>query len=93
MMAKKKEAPANPVALVTGAGRGIGKAIAFALADVGCKIIVNYATNEAQAQEVVDEIKARASLKGSTAIAIKADCSDPEQVQAMFAQAVQEVRW
>jgi 3-oxoacyl-[acyl-carrier protein] reductase len=42
MARKKKEMPANPVAVVTGASRGIGKAIALALADAGCKVIVNY---------------------------------------------------
>jgi hypothetical protein len=92
MALKKKEAPANPIALVTGAGRGIGKAISLALADAGCKIIVNYASNEAQAQEVVEELKAIAGPKGGTAVAIKADISNPEEVQAMFAKAVEEVR-
>jgi shikimate 5-dehydrogenase len=91
MALKKKEAPANPIALVTGAGRGIGKAISLALADAGCKIIVNYASNEAQAQEVVEELKAIAGPKGGTAVAIKADISNAEEVQAMFAQAVEEV--
>ena len=52
MARKKKEMPANPVAVVTGASRGIGKAIALALADAGCKVIVNYASNEAAALEV-----------------------------------------
>ena len=52
MAKKKKEMPANPVAVVTGASRGIGKAIALALADAGCKVIVNYAANEAAALEV-----------------------------------------
>ena len=42
MARKKKEMPANPVAVVTGASRGIGRAIALALADAGCKVIVNY---------------------------------------------------
>jgi len=88
---KTKEAPANPVALVTGAGRGIGKAISLALADAGCKIVVNYATNEAQAQEVVEELKVIAGPKGGSAIAIKADCSKAEEVQAMFAKAVEEL--
>ena len=53
MAKKKKEMPANPVALVTGASRGIGRAIALALGDAGCKVIVNYASNEAAALEVI----------------------------------------
>jgi 5,10-methylene-tetrahydrofolate dehydrogenase/methenyl tetrahydrofolate cyclohydrolase len=52
MARKKKEMPANPVAVVTGASRGIGKAIALALGEAGCKVIVNYAASEASALEV-----------------------------------------
>jgi NAD(P)-dependent dehydrogenase (short-subunit alcohol dehydrogenase family) len=46
MAKKKKEMPANPVAVVTGASRGIGKAIALALGDAGCKVIVNYGNDQ-----------------------------------------------
>ena len=82
----------NPVALVTGGGRGIGKAIALALADEGCKVVVNYFVNETQALEVVEEIKIRSAAKGGTAIAIQADCSNPDEVAAMFSSAVDQVR-
>lgn len=88
----KKEMPANPVVLVTGAGRGIGKAISLKLAESGCKIVANYVGNEAQALEVVEELKAIAGPKGGGAIAVRADISNAEEVQAMFAKAVQEVR-
>src|SRR5262249_1553940 len=46
------------VALVTGASRGIGKGIALALAAAGCDVAVNYATREADARGVADEIRA-----------------------------------
>lgn len=92
MARKKKEMPPNPIAVVTGASRGIGKAIALALGDVGCKVIVNYASNEAAANEVCEEIKMRGGEKGATAMAIKANCGDYAEVQAMFNKIVEEVR-
>jgi 3-oxoacyl-[acyl-carrier protein] reductase len=84
MARKKKEMPANPVVLVTGASRGIGKAVALALGEAGCKVVVNYASNEASANEVVQEIIALAQAKGGSAIAVKANCGKVEEVQAMF---------
>mmetsp|Transcript_23585 Transcript_23585/g.39301 ORF Transcript_23585/g.39301 Transcript_23585/m.39301 type:complete len:297 (-) Transcript_23585:2726-3616(-) len=91
MARKKKQMPPNPVAVVTGASRGIGRSVALALGGAGCKVVVNYASNEAKALEVVDEIKAVAEEKGGTAIAVKADCGNVGEVQAMFAKAVEEV--
>lgn len=91
MMAKLKEMPANPVVVVTGASRGIGKAVALALGDAGCKVVVNYASNEAKAIEVCDEIKQRGGSKGADAIAIKANCGNIEEVQAMFSQITEKV--
>lgn len=69
------------VALVTGASRGIGRAIALALAAEGARVVVNYASSASAADEVVAEIEAM----GSEAIAIKADVSQAGQVDAMFA--------
>lgn len=70
------------VALVTGASRGIGRAIAIGLAEAGADVAVNYAGNEAAAAEVVERIAAL----GRTAIAIKADVADGGQVEEMVKQ-------
>ena len=70
-------------ALVTGASRGIGRAIAERLAADGAAIIVNYARNEQLAHEVVKAI----SAKGGKAIGIQADVSKPAEVQRLFSEA------
>jgi 3-oxoacyl-[acyl-carrier protein] reductase len=73
-------------AIVTGASRGIGKAIALSLAEQGANIVVNYAGNEEKANEVVDQIK---SL-GREAFAYKADVSNPNDVQAMVKETIEK---
>lgn len=70
---------AGKVALVTGASRGIGKAIALAFGGSGAAVVVNYRDNRAQAEETAGEIKA----KGGKAITWRADVADGDQVQAM----------
>jgi 3-oxoacyl-ACP reductase-like protein len=87
----RSEAPANPVALVTGASRGIGRAIALALGEAGCKVVVNYAANSAAAEEVVKEIEERGGSKGAKAIALKANCANVDEVATMFDKIVEEV--
>lgn len=67
------------VALVTGASRGIGRAIALELARQGAKVAVNYAGSEAKANEVVEEIK----NMGGEAFAIQADVSNAKAVDQM----------
>src|SRR6185295_13567715 len=66
----------------TGASRGIGRAIAFRLADDGAEVIVNYLRNERAARETCAEIRAR----GGTAEEIAADVGDPDDVRRMFAR-------
>ncbi|NWJ40640.1 MAG: SDR family oxidoreductase [Geothrix sp.] len=69
------------VALVTGASRGIGAAVAASLAARGAAVAVNYFGSEAAAQAVVQAIRAA----GGTAQAVKADARDRAQVEAMAA--------
>jgi 3-oxoacyl-[acyl-carrier protein] reductase len=75
----------NKVALITGAGRGIGKAIALEFAKEGAKVVVNYLHSEREANEIVEEIK----RIGSDAIAIKADVSKFDEVSLMIKKATE----
>lgn len=68
------------VALVTGASRGIGAAIASRLAGEGHLVAVNYVSKQTEAQQVVDAIVA----KGGRALAVQADVSDPEAARRLF---------
>ncbi|WP_216828022.1 3-oxoacyl-[acyl-carrier-protein] reductase [Alkalihalobacterium elongatum] len=72
------------VALVTGASRGIGKAIALELAQNGAKVAVNYAGSKDKAEAVVNEIV----NNGGEAIAIQADVADSEAVQSMVKEVI-----
>jgi 3-oxoacyl-[acyl-carrier protein] reductase len=67
------------VALVTGASRGIGRAIALKLAAEGAKVAINYAGNTAKAEEVKAEIE----KNGGQAILVQADVADSAAVEAM----------
>ncbi len=71
------------VAVVTGASKGLGAAIARAFGAEGARVVVNYAASREAAERVVADIV----VGGGTATAVKADMSDPAQVEGLFATA------
>lgn len=72
----------NKVAVVTGASKGIGAAIATFYAAEGAKVVVNYASSKAGADQVVNAITAN----GGTAISVQADVSNEADVRRLFAE-------
>ncbi|MGH3087210.1 MAG: 3-oxoacyl-ACP reductase family protein [Rubrobacteraceae bacterium] len=74
------------VALVTGAGRGLGRAIAQELADGGAKVVVNYSRSKDPAEELVEKI----SSNGGEAAAIQGDVSDAEQAASLVEQTLEK---
>jgi enoyl-[acyl-carrier protein] reductase III len=77
-----EQALAGQVALVTGAARGIGRAVARKLAAAGCDVVVNYYNSHDEAEAVCAEIRAA----GRRAVAIKAAVGMPESVDELFAE-------
>jgi 3-oxoacyl-[acyl-carrier protein] reductase len=75
---------AGKVAIVTGASRGIGRAIALQLGRAGAAVAVNYAANVALAEEVVAEIQ----KGGGQALAVQADVGRVPDIQRLFDQAI-----
>lgn len=67
-------------AVVTGAGRGIGKAIALKLAEEGASIVINYRSSEKEAHELVVAIE----RKGGKALAVKADVSKFDEAENLL---------
>lgn len=78
--------PEKKVALVTGAGRGIGRAIALALAEKGMFVIVNYNGSAAKAQDTVEEIR----QAGGEAVSAACDVSDFNACGEMITALVKE---
>jgi 3-oxoacyl-[acyl-carrier protein] reductase len=74
------------IAIVTGASRGIGRAVAKRLAQDGFAIVVNYLSNASEAEEVVAEIK----VIGGEAIAVKADVASQTDVARLFEETMKK---
>ena len=70
----------DKVAIVTGASRGIGRAVALALVTEGARVVVNYASSRGAADAVAAEIR----QMGGEAIALQADVSQADQVEALI---------
>jgi 3-oxoacyl-[acyl-carrier protein] reductase len=68
------------VAVVTGGGRGIGRAVAVRLANEGANVTISYRSNDASAEEVAEEVRAA----GAQCEIFKGDVSSPEDVDALF---------
>ena len=74
------------IALVTGAARGIGRAIALELASQGADVVVNYRSRPDAAEDVAEQIRSM----GRGALVIKADVADQDQVETMVDHIVEE---
>ena len=75
---------AGKVAIVTGAGRNIGRAIALQLAQAGASVVVNARANKAEADSVVAEIE----KAGGKAVAVMGDIADAKTANAMAEAAI-----
>ncbi|HEX7393676.1 MAG TPA: enoyl-[acyl-carrier-protein] reductase FabL [Anaerolineaceae bacterium] len=76
----------NKVALVTGSGRGIGRAIAVRLAGSGADVVVNFLKNQAPAEETAEEVR----KLGRKALVVQANVAKPEDIDRLFAAIDQE---
>jgi 3-oxoacyl-(acyl-carrier-protein) reductase len=74
------------VVVVTGASRGLGRAIAEEVGSGGAKVVVNYSRSKEPAEELVNQI----SENGGEATAVRADVSDPEQAQSLIDRTIEE---
>jgi 3-oxoacyl-[acyl-carrier protein] reductase len=77
----------DKVALVTGASRGIGRAVALKLAECGAKIVINYNQSSAEAEEVAEEIRSR----GGECLTVQGDVAVAADVERLFQAAHQSL--
>jgi len=82
-MNKKSKKLAGKVAVVTGASKGIGAAVAKALGAEGAAVVVNYSSSRADGEKVARQIKAA----GGKAIAVQANLAQPKEIERLFAKA------
>ncbi|CAH8378423.1 unnamed protein product [Eruca vesicaria subsp. sativa] len=80
---------ASRVAIVTGATRGIGRAIAIHLHSLGAKVTLNYVSSTTEAELLASELNAS---QPNSALAVRADVSDPEEINSLFDRTEQEFR-
>ena len=78
----------NKIALITGAGRGIGRAIAIALAKEGAEVVINYNGSEAKADEVKHEIVE----KGGCAQCMQCNVADYEGCEAFIKAVIEQLK-
>jgi acetoacetyl-CoA reductase len=76
------------VVVVTGAGRGIGRAIAEEMGQGGARVVVNYSRSKAPAEQLVQHLKEHGSPQ---AVAIQADVADPAQAARLIEETVQQL--
>lgn len=74
------------VAVITGAGRGIGRAIALQFAETGFQVVINYRSSIAQVEELLTTI----SNAGGSAVAVQADISKEEEAKKLIDEAVKQ---
>ncbi|HZY65670.1 MAG TPA: 3-oxoacyl-[acyl-carrier-protein] reductase [Rubrobacteraceae bacterium] len=74
------------VAVVTGASRGLGRAIADELGQGGAKVVVNYSRSQEPAEELVEHLKE----SGTEAVAVQADVSDAEQAERLINETIEQ---
>ncbi|MGB3654829.1 MAG: 3-oxoacyl-[acyl-carrier-protein] reductase [Rivularia sp. (in: cyanobacteria)] len=86
LMPENLQSLREQVAVVTGASRGIGKAIAQEFAKLGATVVVNYANSSQAASELVSEITAA----GGSAIALQADVSKAEEVDTLISNVLEK---
>jgi len=82
-MGKKFE---GKVAIITGASKGIGAAIATHFASEGAAVVVNYSKSKTEADHIVEQIQS----KGGKAIAVQANMSQPQEIKGLFSETIKQ---